>query len=211
MELLQDTPGTAAYLAADDVIDHGHPLVRETARRLREGTGTGGGPHDYARAAFDFVRDTIPHSGDADDPRVTWRASDVLRLRTGICHAKSHALAALLRAEGVPTGLCYQRLADEDGSAPLLHGLVAVLLPGRQDAQGGGEPSRWARQDARGNKPGVDAHFSLERERLAWRVRPEFGEVDYPAVYAAPAPSVLESLQRATDRRHLWELLPAAL
>src|SRR4051812_19662851 len=114
MELLQDTPGHPAYLAADDVIDHGHPLVRETAERLRAGAVS---PHDYARVAFDFVRDTIPHSGDADDPRVTWRASDVLRLRTGICHAKSHALTTLLRAEGIPTGLCYQRLADEDGSA----------------------------------------------------------------------------------------------
>ncbi|MDF9811907.1 transglutaminase family protein [Streptomyces sp. SPB162] len=199
MELLQDTPGHAAYLAADDVIDHRHPLVRETAERLRAGADS---PHDYTRAAFEFVRDTIPHSGDADDPRVTWRASDVLRLRTGICHAKSHALTALLRAEGIPAGLCYQRLADEDGSAPMLHGLVAVLLPGS---------TRWARQDARGNKPGVDAHFSVERERLAWRVRPEFGEVDYPVLYAAPARAVLESLRHATDRQHLWRLLPTAL
>ncbi|MCZ4120517.1 transglutaminase-like domain-containing protein [Streptomyces sp. H39-S7] len=199
MELLQDVPDHAAYLAADDVIDHGHPLVRETARRLRAATD---GPHDYARAAFDFVRDTIAHSGDADDPRVTWRASDVLRLRTGICHAKSHALTALLRAEAIPTGLCYQRLADEDGSAPLVHGLIAVLLPGS---------TRWARQDARGNKPGVDTRFSVDREQLAWRVRPEAGEVDYPVLYAAPPPAVLESLQRATDRRHLWQLLPTAL
>ncbi|MCM2418080.1 transglutaminase family protein [Streptomyces sp. RKAG293] len=199
MELLQDVPGPAAYLAADDVIDHEHPLVRETAERLRAGAT---GPDDYARAAFEFVRDTVPHSGDAGDPRVTWRASDVLRLRTGICHAKSHALTALLRAEGIPTGLCYQRLTDEAGGNPLVHALVAVLLPGR---------TRWARQDPRGNKPGVDARFSVERERLAWRVRPEFGEADYPVVYAAPPPAVLESLQRATDRPHLWQLLPTAL
>lgn len=200
MELLQDVPGQAAYLAADDVIDHDHPLVRETAGRLRAGAA---GPYDYARAAFEFVRDAIPHSGDADDPRVTWRASDVLRLRTGICHAKSHALTALLRADGIPAGLCYQRLTDEDGSNPMVHGLIAVLLPGQ---------TRWARQDARGNvPPGVDARFSTEEERLAWPVRPEFGEADYPVLYAAPPPSVLESLQRATDRHHLWQLLPTAL
>ncbi|MDJ0342926.1 transglutaminase family protein [Streptomyces sp. H10-C2] len=199
MELIQDVPGPAAYLAVGDAIDHGHPLVRETADRLRATTT---GPYDYARTAFEFVRDTIPHSHDADDPRVTWRASDVLAQRTGICYAKSHALTALLRAEGIPAGLCYQRLADEDGGNPVIHGLIAVLLPGE---------SRWARQDPRGNKPGVDAQFSTDGERLAWPVRPGAGETDYPTLYAAPPPSVLESLQRATDRSQLWRLLPTAL
>ena len=53
---------------------------------------------------------------DAGDLRVTWRASDVLEQRTGICYAKAHALAALLRAEDIPTALCYQRLAHDDGA-----------------------------------------------------------------------------------------------
>ena len=65
--------------------------------------------YDYARAAFEFVRDAIPHSADTGDPRVTWRASDVIAQRTGICYAKAHALAALLRAEDIPTALCYQK------------------------------------------------------------------------------------------------------
>ncbi|MEU6943264.1 hypothetical protein ABZ943_42855, partial [Streptomyces rubiginosohelvolus] len=39
--------------------------------------------YTYARAAFAYVRDTIPHSADSGDPRVTWRASDVLATRTG--------------------------------------------------------------------------------------------------------------------------------
>ncbi|MFF3565485.1 transglutaminase family protein [Streptomyces sp. NPDC002574] len=199
MEPVPQSATSAEYLAADEVIDHDHPLVRETAARLRAAAPT---PHDYARAAYAFVRDTVPHSADSGDPRVTWRASDVLGLRTGICHAKSHALVALLRAEGIPAGLCYQRLSDDDGTNPLVHGLIALRLPGHD---------HWARQDPRGNKPGVDARFSLAEERLAWVPRPERGECDYPGLHAAPPPAVLRALRTATDRAHLWRLLPTEL
>jgi transglutaminase-like putative cysteine protease len=199
MELTQEVPDLSAYLAADDVIDHEHPLVRETAARLHAQSDDA---YTYAKAAYEHVRDTIPHSADSGDLRVTWRASDVLRERTGICYAKAHALAALLRAEAIPAGLCYQLLADDDGSSPVVHGLVALRLPGR-----GG----WSRQDPRGNKPGVDAQFSLGEEQLAWVPRPEHGERDYPVLYAAPPPPVLKALQEAADRPHLWRLLPTAL
>lgn len=199
MELIQQVPGTSAYLAADEAIDHGHPLVRETAAHLRSVTEDA---YTYAAAAFDFVRDSITHSADSGDMRVTWRASDVLATRNGICHAKSHALAALLRAEGIPAALCYQRLADDNGDPGPVHGLIALRLPGRD---------RWDRQDPRGNRPGVDARFSLDEERLAWPVRPEFDEMDYPELYAAPHPLVLRGLRAAADRARLWRTLPAAL
>ncbi|MGW2282483.1 transglutaminase-like domain-containing protein [Streptomyces sp. NPDC001770] len=199
MELIQENPELAAYLAADEAIDHQHPYVTGTAQRLGAGTSDA---YAYAEAAFTFVRDAIPHSVDSGDLRVAWRASDVLATRNGICHAKSHALAALLRAAGIPAALCYQRLLDDDGGAPVLHGLVALRLPGR---------GRWARVDARGNKPGVDARFSLDHERLAWPVRPASGEADYPVLYAAPHPEVLGALRRARDRHELWAMLPGAL
>ncbi|MEV7683969.1 transglutaminase domain-containing protein [Streptomyces sp. NPDC088341] len=199
MRLIQRNPELSAYLAADETIDHEHELIRETAARLRAAYTDA---YSYAKAAYEFVRDTIPHSHDVDDPRVTWRASDVLGQRTGICYAKAHALAALLRAESIPAALCYQRLAADDGTDPVLHGLVAVRLPGRE---------RWARQDPRGNKPGIDAQFSLERERLAWTVRPECNEMDYPVLYDAPHPVVLSALRAAPDRSHLWRTLPTAL
>ncbi len=140
-------PDLSAYLAADGVIDHDHPRVRETAARLARSAEDS---YAYARLAFEFVRDRIPHSQDSGDPRVTWRASDVLEQGTGICYAKAHALAALLRAEDIPTALCYQKF-------DVVHGLVAVRFNGA-----------WHRQDPRGNKPGVDAQFSLDGERLAF-------------------------------------------
>ncbi|MGY1434020.1 transglutaminase-like domain-containing protein [Streptomyces reniochalinae] len=193
MRLTQVTADESAYLAADEAVDHTHPRVRETAAGLM--AGAEGDLAAYARSAYEFVRDTVPHSADVDDWRLTWQASDVLTRRIGICHSKSHALVALLRAEGVPAGFCYQKL-------DVLHGLVALRLPGS---------SRWVRQDARGNKPGVDARFSLDREQLAFAAWPEKGECDYPLLYAEPHPVVLRALRQATDRAHLWRLLDVAL
>ncbi|MGW1718607.1 transglutaminase domain-containing protein [Streptomyces sp. NPDC002156] len=197
MELIQNTPDLSAYLAADEVIDHHHAVVRETAARLaREASDS----YVYAQAAYEFVRDTIPHSADSGDPRVTWRASDVLEQRTGICYAKAHALAALLRAEDIPTALCYQRLAHDDGNGHAVHGLVAVRFNGA-----------WHRQDPRGNKAGVDARFSLDAERLAWVPDAKSNEVDYSVLYAEPHPVVLGVLKAAPDRPYLWKTLPTAL
>ncbi|MFI8521991.1 transglutaminase family protein [Streptomyces sp. NPDC085481] len=199
MELIQQNPDIAAYLAVGEAVDHDHPTVRAATERLSAGHPDA---YSYAKAAYEFVRDTIPHSQDSGDLRVTWRASDVLEQGTGICYAKSIAYAALLRARGIPAALCYQRLADDDGSDPVVHGLVAVRLPGAAE---------WARQDVRGNKPGVDAQFSLGEERLAWTARPEFSELDYPVLYAEPHPAVLAALQAAPDRPYLWQTLPTEL
>ncbi|MYR46371.1 transglutaminase [Streptomyces sp. SID5910] len=190
MELIQQDPDLSAYLAADEVIDHDHPYVRDVAGRLAKEAEDS---YAYARLAFEYVRDTVPHSQDSGDPRVTWRASDVLEQRTGICYAKAHALAALLRAEDIPTALCYQRF-------DVVHGLVAVRFNGA-----------WHRQDPRGNKPGVDARFSLGRERLAFVPDREAGEEDCPELYAAPHPAVLAALRAAGDRAQLWASLPASL
>lgn len=192
MELIQNTTDISAYLAVGEAIDHDHPRVRATAAAL---AAEAPDAYAYAEAAFLFVRDAITHSADADDPRVTWRASDVLAQRTGICYAKAHALVALLRAEGIPAGLCYQKLDT-------VHGLIAARLPGED---------RWARQDPRGNKPGVDAQFRLGREQLAFPVRPECNEVDYPVLFAEPHPAVLQCLREAADRSHLWQTLPTHL
>ncbi|MCT2591374.1 transglutaminase [Streptomyces sp. N2-109] len=191
MILSPETADESAYLAADDVIDHGHPLVRQTAALLRSAAPDRAG---YARAAFEFVRDEVTHSTDADDPRVTCRASEVLGERTGICYAKAHALAALLRAEGIPAGLCYQHLG-------VVHGLVALKLPGHG----------WARQDPRGNRPGVDARFRLDAEQLAYVPDHLAGEFDYPTLYAAPPGAVLAALRQAPDRARLDTTLPVTL
>jgi transglutaminase-like putative cysteine protease len=171
------------YLVADAIVETDAPAIRSLARQLRERQAD---EVEFARAAFEWVRDEVAHTLDAQDPTVTLTATEVLRHRVGLCFAKSHLLAALLRAEGVPAGLCYQRLADGDGHT--LHGLVAVHLNGE-----------WHRQDPRGNRRGIDAQFSVDGERLAYLVDPALGEVDYPQVLAATAETVVAALRGATD------------
>lgn len=193
---LMGDEGTAAYLMADEVVQADHPAVRDLAAALR---GRAGDDVAFARAAFEWVRDEVAHSLDAGDPRVTVSATDVLRERVGLCYTKSHLLAALLRAGGVPTALCYQRLRE--GDTFMLHGLVAVHLGGA-----------WHRQDPRGNKEGVDAQFSLGTERLAWPVDPAAGEADLPELHARPAGVVVAALRGADDVLELCRTgLPGSL
>jgi transglutaminase-like putative cysteine protease len=181
MKLVAAAP--PAYLGSDDVIDVHHPEVRALSMRLSSEAPEA---IEFACTAFTWVRDHIRHSLDAQEPLVTISASQTLQEGLGLCFAKSHLLAALLRAQGIPTGLCYQRLSD--GSDYFVHGLVAVYLEGA-----------WHRQDPRGNKPGVDAQFDLSRERLAWPTDAASGEVDYSEVFTAPHDRVLGSLRGADN------------
>ncbi len=186
----------APYLAASTCIDHDHPAVAAKAAALAPADAS---DEAVARAAFVFVRDAIRHSLDYQQNPVTRRASEVLAHATGYCYAKAHLLTALLRARGVPAGLCYQRLvldADRFPGRYCLHGLVAVHL----SAHG------WYRIDPRGNKPGVDARFAPPVERLAFPVSAP-GEADLPGVFADPLPVVLAALHR----HDTWDALLADL
>jgi transglutaminase-like putative cysteine protease len=171
------------YLSASTYIDFDTQDVRACARRLAEGRAS---EEEVARACFEFVRDEIRHSVDFKLNPVTCKASDALRHGTGYCYAKSHLLAALLRANGIPAGLCYQRLSVGTEGAPYcLHGLNAVYL----------KDFGWYRIDARGNKPGIDARFEPPLERLAFPVR-EREERMLPEIWAEPLPVVVETLAR---------------
>lgn len=188
-ELIQD------YLQPGEYVDSAHPDIVAAARALAAGAAPG---PEVARRCFEFVRDTIRHSVDFKLNPVTCRASDVLRHKTGYCYAKSHLLAALLRANGIPAGLCYQRLSTGDGSF-CLHGLNAVYLDGHG----------WYRADPRGNKPGIDAQFCPPREQLVFVPR-DPGEVDFPGIYAEPVALVAGALARFTTWNQVLANLPDA-
>ncbi len=171
------------YLQASLWIDADDPAIIALAAELASQAGS---RNELIQRCFEFVRDEIRHSSDFKLNPVTCKASDVLRHKTGYCYAKSHLLAALLRAHGIPTGLCYQRLSVGNGGAPYgLHGLNAVFLEG----------VGWYRLDARGNKPGVDAQFCPPKEQLAFEVR-EAAERDLPEIWAEPLPAVVAVLTR---------------
>jgi transglutaminase-like putative cysteine protease len=188
------------FLASSEWIDVHHPLVQAQAQQLAASLPD---PHDQvaiAQASFEFVRDQIAHTGDAGHGPITCRASDVLAQGTGFCYAKSHLLAALLRAHGIAAALCYQRLSvGEQGAPYCLHGLNAVWLSGHG----------WYRIDARGNKPGVQARFTPPVEVLAFEVRgPQ--EWDVPGWHAEPFANVVLALQTHTSVNALKAHLPDA-
>lgn len=149
------------------------------------------------KAVYEFVRDEIKHSWDAQDKRVTKSATEVLEQGVGICWAKANLLAALLRACGIPAGICYQRLTlgDVPETGFCIHALNAVYIRSL---------NRWIRLDARGNKAGVDARFDLDQERLAFSVRRDFGEVDYGIVYANPSDKLMKVLEESTDALYMY-------
>ena len=193
---LQILSPLAAYREPSAWVNFDHPEVQRylaATSRSRDGRSE----EAVIRADFQFVRDCVAHSWDIGSRRVTGRASEVLRHREGICYAKSHLLAALLRGRGIPAGFCYQRLTlgDTPDTGHCVHALNAAWLSSRQ---------RWVRLDARGNKPGVDAQFSLGGERLAFAVRPDCGEVDYGAVHAEPPPEITQALEAYGDCRVMY-------
>ena len=182
-----------AYLTATEIIDYQHPNIQQLANELADIDKT-----TTAKACFEWVRDNIYHSCDYQMNPVTYRASDVLEYKTGYCYAKSHLLAALLRANSIPTGFCYQRLSVYDDGAPYcLHGLNAVYL-----ADYG-----WYRIDARGNKHGVNAQFTPPQEQLAFKLN-FADEVDCKHVFAEPLPEVIKSLQTSRTWDEALKNLP---
>ena len=183
------------YLRATSIINWPHPDVQALARELAAGQSS---PTAIACQCFEWVRDQIYHSGDYQLNPVTYVASDVLQARTGFCYAKSHLLVALCRANGIPAGLCYQRLQNDAQAATYcLHGLVAVLLDGYG----------WYRIDPRGNRPDINAQFTPPAEQLAFAIE-QPGEADLQAVYPDPLPIVVTALQTAPTTAALANNLP---
>lgn len=183
------------YLESTEYIDWEIPEVLSTAKGLAEGIVNS---EKIAKKCFEFVRDDIKHSGDYKTNPVTCKASEVLKHGTGYCYAKSHLLAALLRANNIPAALCYQRLTITGDKPPFcLHGLNALYL----------EDYGWYRIDARGNKPGVSADFCPPIEKLAYQIMAD-GEADLPEIWAAPLSIIINALETGKTYEEVANNLP---
>lgn len=172
------------FLVADDIIDWNQSDVANLAGELNEND-----PYKTAKRCFDWVRDEIRHSIDHHEKTVTISASGVFNARTGLCYAKSHLLAALLRANKIPAGFGYQRLSlDEKLNRYCLHGFNAIWLP----------DLGWYRVDARGNRTDIRTEFDPPHERLAFQAN-QAGEITFSEIHDQPLPVVIESLRNATS------------
>lgn len=180
-----------AYLQSTDIIDWHIPLVKAKAKELAKGYEL---TIDIVRSCYKFVRDDIRHTGDHGLNTMTCRASEALFSRTGFSFSKSHLLAALLRANHIPAGLCYQRVRNQDSKSGFyLHSLNAVFLP----------KYGWYRLDARGNNDFIDARFNPPKEYLAFTIAEE-GEADLPKIWTDPLSTVIEVI---TKRDTVEELI----
>ncbi|MHB8205107.1 MAG: transglutaminase-like domain-containing protein [Desulfomonilaceae bacterium] len=182
------------YLKSTTYIDWKHPFVLKRALDIADGCKS---EEELTQKCFEFVRDSIKHSWDWKLNPVTCRASEALLHGTGYCYSKSHLLAALLRANGIPSSMCYQRLAIETEGPPYcIHSLNAVYL-----ARYG-----WYRVDARGNKTGIFADFCPPVEKLAFPiVKPD--EIDLPGIWPEPLPTVTKALTTYRTVQEVYENL----
>lgn len=183
------------FLTPTAVIDCDAPAVIARAAALAEGAAD---DEEIAGRCFLWVRDEVRHSSDHPIAVVTCAASEVLQHRAGFCYAKSHLLAALLRARNIPAALCYQRLVLDGSAGTLcLHGLVSVFL----------RRHGWYRVDPRGDKPGVLTGFRPPVEQLAFTTRLA-GEMDLPGRFSDALPQVVSALRRWPTASEVARNLP---
>lgn len=188
------------FLKVTEIIDWDNPNVLAKARVIVEGVND-----DILKikCLFEWVRDEIPHSEDINSNIVSCSASEVLKAGTGICYAKSHLLVALLRANGVPSGFCYQVLQrDPPLDGFVLHGLNGIYIK---------DLDKWIRVDARGNTGACNAQFSTEKEQLAFSMDKSLGEFIYKTIFTDPDLNVISVLTRFNDRNKMWPYLPDKL
>lgn len=187
------------FLLATDMIDFHHFTIQDKAQQLFTAGMTN---IEKTRTAYHFVRDEIPHSFDCNAQVITAKASDVLIHKTGICHAKANLLAALLRSQKIPTGFCFQHitLADDDSLGYCVHAYNAVFIE-----------EKWIKLDARGNKPGVNAQFSLSKPILAFQNRPEYDEYNWPGIFANPHRDTMLMLEKGRSLQDIMDNIPDTL
>jgi transglutaminase-like putative cysteine protease len=185
------------YLRVTQIIDWDNPNVLAQSKKIVEGVNDNITKIKYL---FEWVRDEIPHSKDINSDIVSCAASEVLKVGTGICFAKSHLLAALLRANGIPSGFCYQMVRrDPPFEGLVLHGLNGIFVE---------DFNKWVRVDSRGNTGSRKAQFDIEKEQLAYSMDKDLGEFIYETVFTDPDPNVISVLKSFKNRNEMWPHLP---
>ncbi|MGO4697302.1 transglutaminase family protein [Paenibacillus sp. 2TAB26] len=194
MNITCESDNIEDYLEETEDIDFSHPTINNLSDGLFSRSSN---EVDFIKNAYEFVRDQIAHSWDIQSNRITCSASEVLFYKEGICYAKSNLLSALLRSKGIPTGFCYQRLTigDTPDTGYCIHALNAAYI---------NSIGRWVRFDARGNKAGIAAEFSLTEEKLAFPIRQQYNEIDYLEIYKQPNSKTIQVLKQSTNAIHMY-------
>lgn len=174
------------YLEETDIIDFSNVDIKNMAFELSKDCKS---DEEIAKRVFLFALDEVRHVGDYKLNINTCKASDVLKQKVGWCYSKSHLITALLRANNIPTAICYQRLSCREYTKDIycLHGLNAVYL----------KEHGWYRFDSRGNKEGINAKFNPPIEELAFALQKN--EYDLDGFFAKPLDIVVDFLNTKFD------------
>ena len=184
------------FLSEHEYIDFSTPVIMAKTSELFHSKIA---DTEKAKIAYKYVRDDISHSFDIDSKVITAKASDVLRNKTGICHAKANLLAALLRSQRIPVGFCFQHitLTSDDSLGYCVHCYNAIFID-----------HRWIKVDARGNTNGKNAQFSLGEPILAFPNREEYDEYFLKGIYANPHLDTMRMLENAKTLQDILDNMP---
>lgn len=184
------------FLQEDKYVDYKSEIIQKKVKALFSLQMS---DLEKVRIAYEFVRDEIPHSFDCNSTVITAKASDVLKYKTGICHAKANLLVALLRSQGIPAGFCFQHitLADDESLGYCVHAFNAVFVN-----------NKWIKLDARGNKEGVNAQLSTDEPVLAFPNRTEYDEYFWKGIYASPHMPTMKMLENANCIQDIIDNIP---
>ena len=184
------------FLSENEYTDFSSPVISrkpdELFRSARNDTGK-------AKIAYEYVRDEIHHSFDINAAVITAKASDVLMHKTGICHAKSNLLAALLRLQGIPADFCSQHitLADDDSPGYCVHCCNAVFTDKRR-----------IKADTRGSTNGRNAQFSLTALQPAFPDRSRYDEYFWEGICSEPHSDTMRMLEKADSLQEAADNIP---
>lgn len=183
------------YLEETNIIDYSNASILRLAKDLTQNCNS---DQEIVKNCFEYVRDEIKHSGDYKLDVSTCKASEVLKEKAGWCFAKSHLLAALLRANKIPTAFCYQRLhcSEDKKDSFCLHGLNAVYL----------DKYAWVKIDARGNKKEINAQFMPPKEKLAFTLNED--EYDLGIYYSRPLNIIINALNSHKTYKEMMNNIP---
>jgi len=187
---------TTIFLAENQYIDFSSAIIQDKARKLFHGIDS---DVEKAKIAYEYVRDEVPHTFDIQSDIITAKASDVLIYNTGICHAKANLLSALLRAQSIPAGFCFQRLtlSDDSSLGYCIHCYNAIFID-----------NHWIKVDARGNTNGKNAQFSLGEPQLAFENRRDYDEYYLEGIYASPHMATMLMLDKANSLQDVFDNIP---
>jgi hypothetical protein len=194
-----ERPDYSSYLESSDIIDYDNSLIQDVVDQLTNGIND----NVYkVRSIYEFTRDHVFHSFEINATSVTIKASEVIDQGHGTCFSKSHLLAALMRAAGIPTGFCYQVLYDTDLERLVVHGFNGVYIE---------ELQKWVRMDSCTHKDQDDLGFDPLDEQSVRPINTNLGESDDYIIYSSPNKRIIKLFLNSDTLEDLKTLIPAAI